>query len=337
LDAEAQEREKSGDIAFNTFVVGTVHEYAEQWDKAITAYRAALRFDNDAAIHDAIVRCALGKQDQVTAILHLREALAVGNDTTRRRRLLAEAYMAAGQPDSALPLFERVLETEHDERLLHTTAGLLMRQRNFHRAAAIYDSLRRFHPENTGYSLLLAEAYMNDGDWERASDLLFPLASDTSIGHEDRMQIGKLYFQKSLQERSDVVRAMSVFDTLHAHFPTDWRPLWFRGALLFNEGATDEAIASFESVLRLTPDNREAVSILVRALISRDRYKQAVDILEQVVVDGKANAETWSLLGHVYNVLGDQPRAKRALEEALRLDPSNDALRSTLDEMNHHE
>mgnify|MGYP002277438777 FL=1 len=337
VDTDPEERERRRDVALNAFVVGTVHEVAEQWEKALTAYATALRFDNNASIHDAIVRCALARDDRVTALRHMRSALAVGGDSTRRQRLIGEAYMGSGRPDSALMYFEQVLLHEQDERLLHATAGLHMRQGAFMRAAALYDTLRLRYPDKHAYGLMLAEALMNAGNWPAASDLLYPLAGDSAIGHEDRLQIGKLFFQKALEEHSDVDRAIAVFDILHAHFPTDWRPLWFRGAVLFNEGGTDEAIASFEEVLRLAPDNREAVSILARALISRERYDKAVELLTGVIEDGNASAETWALLGHVYGVLGDGPRARQALEEALRLDPSNDALRSTLDEMNDHD
>ncbi len=334
VNSAAREDEQRRDVAFNAFVVGAVHEFDQQWGKAMTAYTAALRFDDNAAIHDAIVRCAMALDDKVAALRHLRSALRVGKDTARRQRLLGHAYLAAGRSDSALMLFEQVLLREQDEELLHTTARLHMQQGAFMRAAALYDTLRHHYPGKHGYDLLLAEALMNAGNWPRASNLLFPLAGDTAIGHEDRMQIGKLFFQKALEEHRDIERALSVFDTLSAHFAQDWRPLWFRGAILFNEGATDEAITAFEEVLRIAPDNREAVSILARALISRERYAKAVELLTRVVEDGTASAETFALLGHAYGVLGDQPRARQALEEALRLDPSNDALRNALNEMN---
>ncbi|MDT8322538.1 MAG: tetratricopeptide repeat protein [Bacteroidota bacterium] len=337
VDADSREAERRRDVALNAFVVGSVYETGEQWEKAMTAYITALRFDDNAAIHDAIVRCALAQDDRVTALRHMRSALAVGRDSVRRQRLLGEAYMADGVADSALMYFEQVLLREQDERLLHATAGLHMRQGAFMRAAALYDTLRQQHPDKHGYDLMQAEALMNAGDWSTASDLLYPLAGDSAIGHEDRLQIGKLFFQKALEEHRDVNRAIAVFDTLHAHFPADWRPLWFRGAVLFNEGGTDEAISSFEKVLQLAPDNSEAVSILARALISRERYGKAVELLTGVIEDGKASAETWALLGHVYGVLGDRSRARHALEEALRLDPANEALRSTLDGMNDND
>ncbi|MCB2205224.1 tetratricopeptide repeat protein [bacterium] len=327
--------EKRTDVALNAFVVGALHEYAEEYGKALTAYSTALRFDNDAAIHDAIVRCALATEDHVTALSHLRSALAVGSDSTRRLKLLGEAYMAAGRPDSALMYFEQVLLRTEDEQVLHAAAGLHMKQGAYMRAAALYGKLRERNPQKYGYTLMLAESLMKAGNWDSASDLLYPLAGDSAIGHEDRLQIGKLYFQKSLEEHRDVTRAIAVFDTLHASFPKDWRPLWFRGAVLFNEGAIDDAIVSFEEVLRLAPDNREAVSVLARALISRERYEKAISLLSGVVDRGEASAETYTLLGHVYGVLGDHNRAKKALEEALRLDPSNEALRDTVEKMNH--
>ena len=314
--------DKQADIALNAYVVGAIHEHKEDWRRAITAYQTALRFDDDAAIHQSVARCAIAAGYRTLAISHLRMASDREPGQLLPQKQLGELYVSMGRSDSATIVFEQVLArdssdqlvrnvlaqmyeqsdttraialyravmlrgADHDaayrlanllnvtgkvdsatavledlrtvegdsEYLLQTTARLWMRQYDFTRAAVIYDTLRVRHPEKPAYALLLAEALMNKGDWDTASDLLYPLAGDSAIGQEDRLQIGKLYFQKALRERRDINRALEVFETLHASFPEDWRPLWFRGAVLFNEGDRQQSISVFREALQLDPGN----------------------------------------------------------------------------------
>ena len=286
---------------------------------------------------DSKSRMLLGRlyeaHDTVRAMAEYGRILLGGMDRDAAYRL-ANLYSLRGSLDSATAVLEQLRAVNGaTEHLLQTTASLYMRQFDFEQAAALYDTLIASHPDKPGYKLLLAEARMNEGDWSAASDLLFPLAGDSEVGHEDRLQIGKIFFQKALQDRLDIERAVIVFDTLHADFPGDWRPLWFRGAVLFNEGETDGAIAAFKEVLRITPDNREAASILVRALVSRERYAAAIDVLSSLRDSGNADAQIMIMLGELYALTGERDAARDAWEAALARDPNNEELQSRIDQL----
>jgi predicted Zn-dependent protease len=308
---------------------------SKQNDSAAGMLEDILRRDTS----DNTSRMLLGRlyesDDTLRAMMEYRRILLHGMDRDATYRL-ANLYSLRGSLDSATAVLEQLREingpTEH---LLQTTANLYMRQFDFTQAAALYDSLSTSHPDKPGYRLLLAEARMNGGDWAAASDLLFPLAGNRDVGHEDRMQIGKIFFQKALQDRRDIERAVSVFDTLHADFPDDWRPLWFRGAVLFNEGETDGAIASFKEVLRIAPDNREAASILVRALVSRERYAAAIDVLSTLRENGNADAQIMIMLGELHALTGDRDAAREAWNAALRRDPGNEELQSRIKQLDN--
>lgn len=290
---------------------------------------------------DTKSRMLLGRlyesEDTVRAITTYDRILRHGMDRDAAYRL-ANLYSLRGRIDSATAVLEELRAVNGPtEHLLQTTAGLYMRQFDFHQAAALYDTLSTAYPDKPGYKLLLAEARMNEGDWPAASDLLFPLVGDSDVGHEDRMQIGKIFFQKALQDQDDIERAITVFDTLHAHFPGDWRPLWFLGAVLFNEGETDDAITAFKEVLRIAPDNREAASILVRALVSRERYTAAIDVLTSLRSSGNADAQIMIMLGELHALTGDRDAARTAWEDALERDPDNTELRSRIEQLDNQQ
>ncbi|MFA6235045.1 MAG: tetratricopeptide repeat protein [Bacteroidota bacterium] len=319
------------DMALRSFVLGAAYEFQEDYAQALSAYEEALRIDDDAIVHLAIARVSHELLDEVTAAHHLVHALETRPDDAVVLRQLGEIYSGRQLADSAMIVLEELRRVEGDsENLLQALGSLYAQQRFFDRAASIYDTLRMRFPENAMYALMHAEMELNSGDWAAASDILLPLSDDPSVGHEDRIRIGKLYFQKALQEPADIERAIEVFDNLKRAFPDDWRPLWFRGAVLFQAGSVAEAIRDFEQVMKLSPGNTEAGMILARAYVTRSRPADALKILQQIIDRGSATTDTWTLFGYAWSMLGRDDRAAEALEQARRADPANLEILATL-------
>lgn len=317
-------KERIRDMALSAFVLGAASEAEEDYPAALASYGRALEMDADAVIHLAIARVAEALHDEITAVHHLLRARETRPDDPALLRKLGEVYSSRRQADSATVVLEELRRIEGEsENLLQALGSLYANQRAFDRAADVYDSLRTRFPGNPMYVLMLAEMEMNRGRWDAASDLLLPLSADSAVGHEDRIQIGKLYFQKALQERRDIERAITVFTNLQRDFPDDWRPFWFRGAVLFNSGSPGAAMTDFEHVMRLSPGNTEAGTILARAYVTQARPADAVRILQQLVDRGAAGRETWALLGYSWSALGKNDRAVEAFEHARRSDPGN--------------
>lgn len=325
------EDERRRDLALDAFVIGAAFEAQENHTRARDMYERALELTGDPAIHVAAGRMAQETGDGVAAVHHFVSALSARPDDVWLLRKLGDAFAQRRQADSAALMLEELRRIEgENETLLQALGSMYAAQRDFGRAAEIYDTLRVRFPERPMYALMLAEMEMNRGQWDAASELMLPLAADSSIGHEDRIQIGKLYFQKALQERKDVERALVVFAHLQRDFPDDWRPYWFRGAVRFNAGATAEAMGDFEQVMRLSPENTEAGMILARAYITHARPADAVRVLQQLVDRGAAGKEAWALLGHAWSTLGKNELAVKALEEARRRDPADAEVLATL-------
>ncbi len=319
------------DVALDAFVLGSTYEVKEDHALALAAYTDALHADDNPIIHLAIARVARQIHDEITAVHHLVRALDTRQDDAFILRQLGEIYSARQQADSAMIILEALRRVEGDsEQLLQALGSIYAQQRNFERAAALYDTLQQRFPEQPMYALMHAEMDLNNGDWDSASRILLPLSADSAVGHEDRIRIGKLFFQKALQEHRSIETAITVFSNLVRDFPDDWRPLWFRGAVLFNSGSTAEAMTDFERVLALSPGNTEAGMILARAYITQARPADAVKVLQQLIDRDAANTETWSLLGYAWSTLGRDDRAVEALEQARRADPANIDLLSTL-------
>jgi tetratricopeptide (TPR) repeat protein len=75
----------------------------------------------------------------------------------------------------------------------------------------------------------------------------------------------------------------AVYLTLAARRPNTWQPWYWLGLWGFRNGDVDEAIRSFEQMIRCSPDYAEGYSTLGGMLVLRGRYAAAVDTLQRAL------------------------------------------------------
>jgi tetratricopeptide (TPR) repeat protein len=382
--------EQRRDIALNAFAVGSAFELTEQPDKALTAYRAALLYDNDPAIHlvAAICAAAAGKPD--AAAEHLRAATAAGEQHHVALRMLAEMYVKSEQYDSAAVLYRRLLQDdssdaesmdilaglleEHSpneaillyrklldtapspetafnlarlyslrgsadsaeaalemlrmldgesDALLHSLAQIAIGRGDWNAAAAQYRKLCSLHPGEPAYELQLAEALLAVGDWTEAAQLMKRAVSHKDVGQQDKVEIGRLFFQHAMEHQGSSAEAIDVLRHIIDEYADDWRPHWFLGAVEYGRGDFENAARSFTTVLELAPENTDAANVLARTLLALERYDSAAETLRALIDRNTATAESWLLLGYAESSRGNEDAALQAMEQALRLDPSD--------------
>lgn len=82
-------------------------------------------------------------------------------------------------------------------------------------------------------------------------------------------------------------------------------------------GDADKAVASYDRVLKLVPNNPVALTRLGNLYRHRDMFSQAADFYQRALTTDSTNGETWGLLGHCYLMLDDLQRAYAAYQQAL--------------------
>lgn len=89
------------------------------------------------------------------------------------------------------------------------------------------------------------------------------------------------------------------------------------GLLAESLGDYERALASYDSALRHSPNNLEALIGLANIYRLRDVFFKAAELYEQALNYSPENGETWGLLGHCYLMLDDLQRAYAAYQRAL--------------------
>ncbi len=96
------------------------------------------------------------------------------------------------------------------------------------------------------------------------------------------------------------------------------------GQLLARYRLYDDAIAQFESALKLDPTSDDLHFNLASAYLKKGSYPQALASATQVSEAGQKNDAYLSLIGDIYARQGDIPRAQSTWQQAIARNPDND-------------
>ncbi|MBP6822928.1 MAG: tetratricopeptide repeat protein [Acidobacteria bacterium] len=96
---------------------------------------------------------------------------------------------------------------------------------------------------------------------------------------------------------------------------------------LLESGAVAEAITQLREQLQLTPNDARVRLTLAQALLQKDtsaaESREALTLLRRVIEQQPTNARAQALLGKLYLRRNETLNATRALESAIKLDPTD--------------
>jgi len=175
------------------------------------------------------------------------------------------------------------------------------------------------------------EAIRLDDWYAIQSDLYLRIgALDFAAGRSNTVEYGMYHAELMVTENNPIV-AIGEYQRLRGvpGAPVELikrrtSDLWTDyGLRLYTAGAVGDAIAAWQNVLALEPDQWLAVSCLATAYFNSGRYEESVDLIERllsVVQDPSFRADLNSTLGDAYTRLGDYGKAHVAYRVSYQLD-----------------
>ena len=104
------------------------------------------------------------------------------------------------------------------------------------------------------------------------------------------------------------------------------------GNLLSKEGNYSDAVAAYESGLRIAPTDIDIMMNCAAACVEADLVHRADEILSRLL-EIEPTAQGYNLTGHVARIKGEYPRAEAAYREAMALDPKDQDIALNLVEL----
>jgi len=232
--------------------------------------------ESEAQYHFLVGQLALNEEKYSEALTHLQKASSIekGPAPTLRRNL-AQLYVRLGQVDKALSEVERALEQDpEDIELLQLRAGILATKRDFPRAIEAYKRVIALSPaEHEDSYVLIASLYAQEGKIDEAKAALREL-----MGKNPNSFFGNYYFGRMSEASGDP------------------------------SGAEE----SYKKALSINPQ-ADAVNLdLARVYGVQKRFREAIELCEQVVKDNPKNVAARNLLAQL--LMGDN-RVEKAIQE----------------------
>ncbi len=151
-----------------------------------------------------------------------------------------------------------------------------------------------------------------------------------------------LHAAKLVSQFPDNGRAVYELERMRAFYPDRYEVHFFLGYTYEREGRYDEALARYESALRVDSKGKERGSIYChRGLCYKEAgdYSRALDELEKALECNSELKEVHNLMGFCYYKLKDHPKSMACFEKAIEIDPSSAIdyanIGSNLREMGH--
>ncbi len=309
-------------------------------ERALHAYELVLAEDSE---HSGALEALVKLREATGNAEHALEALLSLADQAETPDARAEQYIRAatllessGNLDGAIEHFKNALDSRPEDRNISASLRRAYVQRGDVNAAV--DLLEgelattegdRAQAKLAGEMARLQRERLKDDDKAEATAKR-ALALDA--GNLDSIFVlGDICFEQGrfVEASSHYGRLADRVDALGAEHAV---PVLLRYVdALRNSGSTENALAAMDVLLRLAPDNAEAVGHVAVVTFEHGAPKRAAELLKDYLerfgesLSDEEKAVTTYQLGESHRRGGDNAAAIEILEEAAELDPSSDA------------
>lgn len=206
----------------------------------------------------------LNGNDLNQAITSFQQALKQGPDVASNM-LLAQAYLANGNPEMAISELSLVLDQRPDDtRARLMLANLHMRLNRMDEAIAELERLLQLHPDNAQGKRLLGDAMALHGDLDKSLSLYNSVESTWGPSQDIHLRKGVILAENGQANEAEVVLRQAVDQA-----PASIEPRAVLATFLKMQGRFDEAVSALD-LSQGTPD-QTALAMNAKARI---RFQQ---------------------------------------------------------------
>lgn len=317
---------------------------AQNWlEKAVKAAPKSLQ------AQQALIQFHLGKQANAQALAQAKQAANVNPESPDALSLLGATQLAVGDTRASIETYSRVIQKmpASPEAYLHLAIAQIASKQ----IATARNTLNKALQLNPGHipsldALLRLELVDKNMDAalktaqviqvaQPDSPLGFDREADIHVSQNKLPQAIRLYdialskgagnasfikLQRALRQAVDVNQADKQLATWISQHPQDAVVLSYSAELNMNQGRNREAIAQYQAILKLTPNNIVALNNLA-TLYQIEKDNRALATAEQALKLAPAHPGIQDTLGWILVQQGQLPRAVALLHKAASQTP----------------
>jgi tetratricopeptide (TPR) repeat protein len=274
-------------------------------------------------------RIYLKKGNVTAAADEVRKLITMDPDEPRYYGLLAQVYSQNDMPDSAVAVYQELLQKDPD---------------NPQALIAVALNYKRQGDENTYYKYM-ARAFANPSlDIEDKINFIYPFLKYVEVDSTQKNEALTLC-RMVLQAHPNDARAYALYGDMYfqcrepdsalreyykaIQLDSSNIDVWQQVMQIYSiEQKNDSLLNVSQEVMELFPDNFLGFYFNGAANILQGNYQQGIMVLQNALANGitdrSAKSEIFSLLGEAYNDTGDYNASDSCFDSSLLLVPNND-------------
>ncbi len=206
---------------------------------------------------EAICERAKGNSDAAFDLL--RHCVEIDSTKSEAYYYLSQYYGALKQKDKAIACIEKAAALEPlNSTYQETLANAYINLHQYDKAAAVLESLYDKHRDRDDVLGVLIQLYEEQHEYESAIKTLTLL--ETVEGKSERLSYAKSNFYTQLGDKKAAIAEMKH---LADQYPNDQNYRGLYANALFVNGQKKKALEIYDDILRIEPDNRNALMALL--------------------------------------------------------------------------
>lgn len=244
----------------------------------------------DAFFLEAVCERAKGNDDAAFDLL--RHCVEIDSTKSEAYFYLAQYYGTLKQKDKAISYIEKAARLEPaNTTYQETLANAYINMRQYDKAAAVLERLYDEHHDRDDVLGILIQLYEEQHDYEAAIQTLTKL--ETLEGKSERLSFAKSNFYTQLNDKKAAIAEMK---TLADQYPNDQNYRGLYANTLFVNGQKKKALAIYEDILKIEPDNRNALMALLAYEKDEGDPDRADELTERVLMSKNTTTQDKVLL-----------------------------------------
>ncbi len=211
----------------------------------------------DAFFLEAICERAKGNNDAAFDLL--RRCVEIDSTKSEAYYFLAQYYGALKEKDRAIACIEKAVALEpSNSTYQETLANAYINMRQYDKAVEVLEDLYDKHKDRDDVLGVLIQLYEEQHDYEAAIKALSKL--ETMEGKSERLSYAKSNFYTQLGDKKAAIAEMK---NLADQYPNDQNYRGLYANTLFVNGQKKKALEIYDDILRIEPENRNALMALL--------------------------------------------------------------------------
>lgn len=308
---------------------------------------------NSDAVYYNMSQLLLSNGDMQKGKSYLQKAITIDQNNVWYYMMLGSIYYQNNQSDSAIYVYEKVVDLFPDDSYKTTLADLYVNQGDYKKANSIYSELEEnygigtsttisyinslvnsnnltealtkarslvdLYPNEISYRSVLAEIYKINGDTEKAMEVYTSLIDSYPDSPEVQLSLCDfLLSQNKFEDLSSLLNKVIINKSITAND----KILLLSSVLDNNKYINEEGSSLLLSliVLEKIEEGNNVVVLLRPDLLSKmNRYQDASEVLSEIVDNNSSNYYAWESLLLCYLNLKDYVNLEKRAETCSRL------------------